>query len=69
MSLTESYAMLPAASVSGIYLSHPEAKYFVIQRVGADQVEEYARRKGITVVEAERWLRPVLAYEPSLVGA
>ena len=69
MELTESFAMTPAASVSGLYFSHPQAKYFVIQRVGADQVEEYARRKGIPTAEAERWLRPVLAYEPSLVGA
>jgi 5-methyltetrahydrofolate--homocysteine methyltransferase len=69
MELTESYAMTPAASVSGLYLSHPQSKYFVIQRVGADQIEDYARRKGISVAEAERWLRPVLAYEPSLVGA
>ncbi|MGH9174047.1 MAG: vitamin B12 dependent-methionine synthase activation domain-containing protein, partial [Vicinamibacterales bacterium] len=69
MELTESFAMTPAASVSGLYLSHPQAKYFVIQRVGADQVEQYARRKGMTTAEAERWLRPVLAYEPSLVGA
>jgi 5-methyltetrahydrofolate--homocysteine methyltransferase len=69
MDLTESYAMTPAASVSGLYLAHPQARYFVVQRVGSDQVEEYARRKGVSVVEAERWLRPVLAYEPSLVGA
>ena len=69
MELTESCAMTPAASVSGLYLGHPQAKYFVIQRVGSDQVEEYARRKGMTVAEAERWLRPALAYEPSLVGA
>ena len=69
LDLTESYAMTPAASVSGLYLGHPQAKYFVIQRIGADQVEEYARRKSMTVAEAERWLRPVLAYEPSLVGA
>ena len=46
MTLTESYAMTPAASVSGLYFSHPQAKYFAIQRVGADQVEAYARRKG-----------------------
>jgi 5-methyltetrahydrofolate--homocysteine methyltransferase len=69
MELTETNAMLPAASVSGLYFAHPQSKYFVIQRVGADQVEAYARRKGITVAAAERALRPVLAYEPSLVGA
>ena len=69
MDLTESCAMTPAASVSGLYLAHPQARYFVVQRVGSDQVEEYARRKGVSVAEAERWLRPVLTYEPSLVGA
>jgi len=69
MDLTESCAMTPASSVSGLYLAHPESKYFVIQRVGPDQVEDYARRQGISVAEAERSLRPVLAYEPTLVGA
>jgi 5-methyltetrahydrofolate--homocysteine methyltransferase len=69
LQLTESFAMLPAASVSGLYLSHPQARYFVIQRIGQDQVEDYARRIGESVSEAERWLRPILAYEPSLVTA
>jgi 5-methyltetrahydrofolate--homocysteine methyltransferase len=69
MDLTESFAMTPAASVSGLYFSHPQAKYFAIQRVGQDQVEDYAKRKGVTVAEVERWLRPVLAYEPALVSA
>jgi 5-methyltetrahydrofolate--homocysteine methyltransferase len=69
MELTETCAMIPAASVSGLYLAHPQSKYFVIQRVGLDQVEDYAGRKGMTLSEAERALRPVLAYEPSLVGA
>jgi 5-methyltetrahydrofolate--homocysteine methyltransferase len=69
MELTETYAMIPAASVSGLYLAHPQAKYFVIQRVGADQVEDYARRNGVSVADAERSLRPILAYEPTLVGA
>jgi 5-methyltetrahydrofolate--homocysteine methyltransferase len=69
MELTETCAMIPAASVSGLYIAHPQSKYFVIQRVGPDQVEDYARRKGITVGEAERALRPILAYEPTLVGA
>jgi 5-methyltetrahydrofolate--homocysteine methyltransferase len=69
MELTETCAMTPAASVSGLYFAHPKSKYFVIQRVGPDQVEAYARRKGISVVDAERALRPVLSYEPSLVGA
>jgi 5-methyltetrahydrofolate--homocysteine methyltransferase len=69
MELTETCAMIPAASVSGLYLAHPQSKYFVIQRVGPDQVEDYARRKGIPLAEAERALRPILAYEPTLVGA
>jgi 5-methyltetrahydrofolate--homocysteine methyltransferase len=60
MDLTESFAMTPAASVSGLYFSHPQARYFNIQRVGRDQLEDYARRKGMSVEEAERWLRPVL---------
>ena len=61
MGLTKSAAMTPAASVSGLYFAHPEAHYFSVGRVGADQVEDYARRKGMTVAEAERWLRPLLA--------
>jgi len=69
LDLTESFAMTPAASVSGLYFSHPGAKYFNIQRVGLDQVEDYARRKNMTVADVERWLRPVLSYEPSLVTA
>ena len=56
--------MLPAASVSGFYFSHPESSYFAIGKVGEDQVADYARRKGVSVAEAERWLAPVLAYEP-----
>jgi 5-methyltetrahydrofolate--homocysteine methyltransferase len=63
VSLTESFAMLPTASVSGWYLSHPDAFYFGVGRIGRDQVEDYARRKGWTVAEAERWLRPSLGYE------
>ena len=62
--LTESFAMHPAASVSGYYLSHAEAQYFGLGRISRDQVEDYARRKGIAVEEAERWLAPNLAYEP-----
>ena len=65
VSLTEHFAMLPAASVSGIYLGHPEASYFQVGRLGRDQLEEYARRKGITLAEAERWLSPNLAYDPA----
>jgi 5-methyltetrahydrofolate--homocysteine methyltransferase len=62
--LTESFAMLPAASVSGFYFSHPDARYFGTGKIGRDQVEDYARRKAMSVDEAERWLAPVLAYEP-----
>jgi 5-methyltetrahydrofolate--homocysteine methyltransferase len=64
MDLTESFAMLPAASVSGLYFGHPAARYFNVGRIGRDQVEDCARRKGIEVAEAERWLRPNLAYDP-----
>ncbi|HUU33949.1 MAG TPA: vitamin B12 dependent-methionine synthase activation domain-containing protein, partial [Vicinamibacterales bacterium] len=64
LALTESYAMTPAASVSGLYFSSPQARYFAIQRVGSDQVADYARRKGLPTREMERWLRPVLNYEP-----
>ena len=64
MELTETGAMLPAASVSGIYLAHPAARYFNVGRIGKDQVEDYARRLGESVTEAERWLRPNLAYDP-----
>jgi 5-methyltetrahydrofolate--homocysteine methyltransferase len=62
--LTESCAMLPTASVSGWYFAHPRARYFGIGRVGRDQVEDYARRKGWTLAEAERWLAPNLGYDP-----
>jgi 5-methyltetrahydrofolate--homocysteine methyltransferase len=64
MDLTENYAMLPAASVSGLYFGHPAARYFNVGRIGRDQVEDCARRKGVEVAEAERWLRPNLAYDP-----
>jgi 5-methyltetrahydrofolate--homocysteine methyltransferase len=63
ISLTESYAMYPAASVSGWYFAHPEAKYFGLGHISKDQVEDYAKRKGMSVQEAERWLMPVLNYE------
>jgi 5-methyltetrahydrofolate--homocysteine methyltransferase len=66
ISLTESFAMLPAASVSGLYFAHPQAAYFGIGRVDRDQVEDYARRKGAPVALVERWLAPVLAYDPAL---
>ena len=61
--LTETAAMTPAASVSGLYFAHPEARYFSVGRVGADQVSDYARRKRVPVAEVERWLGPSLAYE------
>lgn len=64
ITLIESFAMLPAASVSGIYLAHPEARYFALGRINVDQVESYARRKGVSVRQAERWLAPNLAYDP-----
>jgi 5-methyltetrahydrofolate--homocysteine methyltransferase len=62
--LTETFAMIPVASVSGLYFAHPAARYFNVGRIGRDQVEDYAARKGITPAEAERWLRPNLAYDP-----
>ncbi|HLK38351.1 MAG TPA: methionine synthase [Polyangiaceae bacterium] len=65
VTLTESGAMLPAASVSGLYLGHPGAGYFNVGRIGRDQVEDYARRKGMPVAEVERWLAQSLGYEPS----
>jgi 5-methyltetrahydrofolate--homocysteine methyltransferase len=64
VSLTESHASLPAASVSGLYFGHPAARYFAIGRIGRDQVEDYAGRKGMEMAEVERWLRPNLAYDP-----
>ncbi|KQZ88136.1 methionine synthase [Phycicoccus sp. Root563] len=62
--LTESMAMWPGAAVSGWYFSHPQSQYFVVGRLGRDQVEEYAERKGWTLREAERWLSPNLGYQP-----
>jgi 5-methyltetrahydrofolate--homocysteine methyltransferase len=60
MTLTENFAMLPAAAVSGFYLAHPEAHYFAITRIGRDQLEDWASRSGLSLAEAERWLAPVL---------
>ncbi len=62
--LTESFAMYPAASVSGFYFAHPQARYFAVDFITRDQVESYAARKGLPVREVERWLAPNLAYEP-----
>jgi 5-methyltetrahydrofolate--homocysteine methyltransferase len=61
--LTESFAMLPAASVCGLYFSHPQARYFSVGRIGRDQVEDYAHRKGLPLRDVERWLAPYLDYE------
>src|SRR5687767_14553895 len=63
MKLTESFAMLPASAVSGFYLSHPDASYFAVGKIGRDQVADYARRAGLGMAEAEKWLAPYLAYE------
>ncbi len=65
--LTESYAMWPGAAVSGLYFSHPESAYFGVGRIDRDQVEDYAERKGWTVAEAERWLAPLLSYDPARI--
>ena len=64
--LTESFAMTPAAAVSGLYFSHPDSRYFALGKIGRDQVVEYASRKGMAVAEMERWLAPNLAYEPEM---
>ncbi len=64
LTLTESYAMQPGAAVSGIYLAHPLARYFSVGRIGRDQAEDYAARKGMALEEVERWLAPNLGYEP-----
>ncbi len=63
ISLTESFAMAPAASVSGLYFAHPESRYFSVDRITRDQVESYAQRKGMAVQEVERWLAPNLGYD------
>jgi 5-methyltetrahydrofolate--homocysteine methyltransferase len=66
ITLTESYAMVPAASVAGFYFSHPESRYFGVGRIHRDQVADYARRKGMDLPAMERWLAPNLAYDPEL---
>ena len=66
--LTESYAMWPGASVSGLYFSHPESYYFGVSKIERDQVEDYAKRKSMSVAEAERWLSPILNYDPAGYG-
>jgi 5-methyltetrahydrofolate--homocysteine methyltransferase len=69
MTLTEHAAMLPAASVSGLYFSHPQAKYFNVGRIDRDQLESYAKRKGMSEEDAERWLASNLAYDPAAMAA
>jgi 5-methyltetrahydrofolate--homocysteine methyltransferase len=64
LGLTESYAMTPAAAVSGLIFASPDAKYFSVGRIGKDQTEDYAHRRGMELAEVERWLRPNLAYDP-----
>ena len=65
LKLTEHFAMYPTAAVSGWYFAHPESKYFAVGKIGVDQVEDYAERKGMSKAEAERWLMPSLAYDPA----
>ncbi|MBR9728492.1 methionine synthase [Shewanella intestini] len=64
LNITESYAMYPTAAVSGWYFAHPKSRYFGVTNIGKDQVEDYAKRKGMTLAETERWLAPVLDYDP-----
>jgi len=64
ITLTESLAMFPGSSVSGLYFGHPESKYFAVGKIERDQLEDYARRKGMSVAEAEKWLMPYLNYDP-----
>ena len=63
--LTENFAMWPASSVSGLYFAHPRARYFGVGKIGRDQIQDWAKRKGITLTDAERWLAPNLNYDPS----
>jgi 5-methyltetrahydrofolate--homocysteine methyltransferase len=69
LKLTESYAMFPTAAVSGFFYSHPESKYFSVGKIARDQVESFAKRKGISLAEAEKWLAPNLGYDPSAADA
>jgi 5-methyltetrahydrofolate--homocysteine methyltransferase len=69
VTLTESYAMWPGSSVSGLYIGHPESRYFGVGKIERDQVEDYARRKNWTLAEAERWLGPILNYNPRKIIA
>jgi 5-methyltetrahydrofolate--homocysteine methyltransferase len=67
--LTESFAMTPPASVSGLYFAHNQAHYFGVGRIGRDQVEDYAARKGWSVADAEKWLATILSYDPNAADA
>jgi 5-methyltetrahydrofolate--homocysteine methyltransferase len=69
LKLTESYAMVPTAAVSGFYFSHPDARYFSVGKIDRDQLQSYAKRKGMSVVEAEKWLMPNLGYDPDAADA
>ncbi|TVR81983.1 MAG: hypothetical protein EA405_07470, partial [Rhodospirillales bacterium] len=69
IALTDSFAMMPSAAVSGLYFSHPEARYFGLGRIHRDQVVDYAKRKGVSLEEMERWLAPNLAYDPDVSEA
>jgi len=69
ITLTESYAMWPGSSVSGLYFAHPESHYFGVGRIERDQAQDYAKRKGWPLAEAERWLAPILNYEPETMAA
>ncbi len=64
MKLTDACAMWPASSVSGLYFSHPDSRYFAVGKIDRDQIEDYAARKGMSIDEAERWLAPNLGYSP-----
>ena len=63
--ITESFAMWPGSSVSGLYFAHPEARYFTLGKIGRDQAADYAVRKAMRLADAERWLAPNLNYDPS----
>ncbi len=67
--LTDSFAMYPTAAVSGFYFAHPDARYFAVGKIDRDQVESYAKRKGLSLDEAEKWLAPNLGYDPSAASA
>jgi 5-methyltetrahydrofolate--homocysteine methyltransferase len=68
ITLTESFAMLPTAAVSGFYFSHPDARYFAVGKIDRDQAQDYARRKGLPLETVERWLASALSYEPGQQG-